>query len=43
MPKTLEDLRLYSREYLKNLGVTEDLQEEKVYLQYIEKHMNFLE
>ena len=32
MPKTLEDLRLLSREYIKNLGVTDDINDEQVYL-----------
>ena len=39
MPSTIEDLRLLSREYMKNLGVTDDLQDEQVYLQYIEEHL----
>lgn len=40
MPKTLEDLRLLSREYMKNLGVTDDILDEQVYLQYIEDHLH---
>ena len=39
MPKTLDDLRLLSREYMKNLGANDDLQDEQVYLQYIEDHL----
>ena len=39
MPKTLEDLRLLSREYMKNMGVQDDMQDEQVYLQYIEDHL----
>ena len=39
MPSSIEDLRLISREYMKNLGVTDDLQDEQVYLQYIEEHL----
>ena len=40
MPKSVEDLRLMGKEYMKNLGATEDLQDEQVYLQYIEEHLN---
>ena len=32
MPKSVEDLRLMGKEYMKNLGATEDLQDEQVYL-----------
>ena len=40
MPKSLDDLRLLSREYVKNLGgAADDLQDEQVYLQYIEDHV----
>ena len=28
MPNSLEDLRLFSKEYIKNLGVNDDLQDE---------------
>jgi len=43
MPSSLEDLRMLSREYMKNLGVTDDLKDEQVYLQYIEEHLKFQE
>ena len=39
MPSSLEDLRLLSREYMKNIGAVDDLQDEQVYLQYIEDHL----
>ena len=39
MPNSLDDLRLLSREYMKNLGVNDDLQDEQVYLAYIEDHL----
>ena len=39
MPKTLEDLRLLSREYMKNLGATDEIHDEQVYLAYIEDHL----
>ena len=39
MPKNLDDLRMLSREYMKNLGATDDLVDEQVYLQYIEDHL----
>ena len=39
MPNSLDDLRLLSREYIKNLGVNDDLQDEQVYLAYIEDHL----
>ena len=40
MPKSLDDLRLLSREYMKNLGgAADDLNDEQVYLQYIEDHL----
>ena len=32
MPKNLDDLRMLSREYMKNLGVTDDIADEQVYL-----------
>ena len=38
MPKTIADLRILSNEYKKNLGATDEIQEEQVYLQYIEDH-----
>jgi len=28
MPKTLDDLRILSREYMRNIGVTDDMQDE---------------
>ena len=40
MPKTIDDLRLFSKEYMKNLGVMDDLNEEQIYLSYIEDHLN---
>ena len=43
MPKSIEDLRLLSREYMKNLGVNDDLQDEQVYLHYIEEHLKYQE
>ena len=39
MPKNLDDLRLLSREYMKNLGVTDDMADEQVYLAYIEDNL----
>ena len=39
MPKTLDDLRILSREYMRNLGVTDNLEDEQAYLQYIEDHL----
>ena len=39
MPKKLDDIRMLSREYMKNLGVTDDIADEQVYLQYIEDHL----
>ena len=43
MPSSLEDLRLLSREYIKNIGVNDEMQDEQVYLQYIEDHLKFQE
>ena len=39
MPKNLDDLRLLSREYMKNLGITDELADEQVYLAYIEDNL----
>ena len=39
MPKTLDDLRVLSREYMRNIGVTENIEDEQAYLQYIEDHL----
>ena len=39
MPKNLNDLRLLSREYMKNLGITDELADEQVYLAYIEDNL----
>ena len=39
MPKSIEDLRLMSREYMKGLHVVDDIQDEQVYLSYIEDHL----
>ena len=40
MPKNLEDLRLVSREYMKNLGIIDEFHDEQVYLKYIEDHLH---
>lgn len=40
MPNTIEDLRLLSKEYMRNLGGNDDLREEQIYLSYIEEHLN---
>lgn len=32
MPKTLDDLKVLSKEYMRNLGVMEDIQDEQTYL-----------
>lgn len=39
MPKTIEELRVLSNEYKKNLGAADEIHEEQVYLQYIEDHL----
>ena len=39
MPKSIDDLRKISSEYLKNLGSGDMLIEEQIYLSYVEDHL----
>lgn len=38
MPRSIEDLKVLSKQYLKNIQGDESTNEEKVYLSYIEEH-----
>ena len=39
MPKSIEELRVLGNEYKKNLGATDEIHEEQIYLKYIEDHL----
>ena len=39
MPKSIEELRVLGNEYKKNLGATDEIYEEQIYLKYIEDHL----
>ena len=38
MPRTIDDLRMLSKQYIKSTQAAEHTQDEKVYLSYIEEH-----
>lgn len=38
LPRSIEDLRLISNQYIKNSSAVEQTQDEQIYLSYIEEH-----